>query len=81
MDNGNSIHDSNLFINFDKPREASQVDQRANFGLSLSKSMVEKMGGKINVETQNEIGNRYSIQMIAISRIGEDKRDGFDVNA
>mgnify|MGYP006875427016 FL=1 len=35
------------------------------------------MGGKINVETQNDVGNRYTIQMVAIARMGADKRDNF----
>ena len=48
--------------------------------MSLSKCITEKVGGKVSAETQNSIGNRFTIEMVAIARIGNDKRELFDMN-
>ena len=40
--------------------------------------MIQKMGGDVLVETQNEIGNKYTLKFTTVSRIGEDKRDLFN---
>ena len=81
MDTGPSTTDENLlFIDLNHPQKLSKIDTvKSNFAMSLSKCIIEKMGGKINVDTQNDVGNRFTVEMIAISRVGPDKRVQFGV--
>lgn len=56
----------------DSPREAG-------LGLSICKNLIEKMGGGVKVVSSSDEGTVFTVQMIEISRIGQDKREKFTI--
>ena len=53
---------SNLFADFSNLQEHRQMNPTGRgLGLSICKSLVEKMGGKITVESEEGQGSKFNI--------------------
>ena len=53
-----------LFHEFSREEEASEKDQQGNgLGLVIVKRMVEKLGGEITFESQQNAGSRFYIRL------------------
>jgi signal transduction histidine kinase len=45
----------------------------------MSKNLIEKMGGSIKVTSIRDKGTIFTVQMVEVQRIGEDKRELFNL--
>ena len=61
---------SKLFHNFSKLADTQGVNkQGTGLGLSICKHIIEKMGGKVKIESEEGKGTTFVITMSSISRV------------
>lgn len=54
-----------LFMDFGKLDEHSKINaQGTGLGLSICKKMIEKMGGKVTVDSIENVGTTFTVQLI-----------------
>lgn len=67
VDNGVGISKENLgklFMNFSKLEEHAAGNKRGTgLGLSICKSLIERMGGSVNVESEINVGTTFIMQL------------------
>ena len=58
-----------LFMDFGKLDEHSKINaQGTGLGLSICKRMIEKMGGTVTVQSIEEIGTTFTVNMTVIAK-------------
>jgi len=81
IDNGVGISEEglkNMFMDFGSLGEHAKMNSRGTgLGLSICKNLIEKMGGSIVVSSVKDKGTTFTVEMIEVQRIGDDKRELF----
>lgn len=80
VDTGLGIPDESLptlFVAFERGTGAGFQDGRIGLGLSLSKQLIDEMGGAIGVETKVGEGSRFWIELPAVGK-ADDRLDDSD---
>ena len=68
-----------MFMDFGSLGEHAKMNSRGTgLGLSICKNLIEKMGGSIVVSSVKDKGTTFTVEMIEVQRVGEDKRELFN---
>lgn len=56
---------SKLFMDFGKLDEHSKINaQGTGLGLSICKRMIEKMGGNVSVDSEENVGTTFTVSLV-----------------
>jgi signal transduction histidine kinase len=59
-----------LFMDFGKLDEHSKINaQGTGLGLSICKRMIEKMGGTVTVESQEDVGTTFTVSLVMRAKV------------
>ena len=59
-----------LFMDFGKLDEHSKINaQGTGLGLSICKRMIEKMGGTVTVDSTENVGTTFTVQLLMLSKV------------